>query len=98
MIVGGVVQCIGVDTSGQLGDGEPAMTIALESAQPIDDGAQLVDAGYLHTCAVLDDGSMKCWGDNASGRLGLGDISARGDGPGEMGDGLPIVKFFSDIW
>lgn len=73
VIVGGVVQCIGVDTSGQLGDGEPAMTIVLESAQPIDGGAQLVDAGYLHTCAVVTTKlgpEVQCWGANESGQCG----------------------------
>ena len=42
-------------------------------------------------CAVLDDDSVKCWGDNWYGKLGLGEPSSRGDGPGEMGDNLPAV-------
>ncbi|MCB1018201.1 MAG: carboxypeptidase regulatory-like domain-containing protein, partial [Acidimicrobiales bacterium] len=44
-----------------------------------------------HTCAVLDDDTLKCWGDNQYGQLGLGDTDDRGDTPGEMGDALAIV-------
>ena len=50
--------------------------------------AKQVAPGYFHTCAILDDDSLKCWG---SGVLGYGDNAPRGDGPGEMGDNLPVV-------
>ena len=31
---------------------------------------QLIAAGYEHTCAILDDGYVKCWGRNDYGQLG----------------------------
>jgi alpha-tubulin suppressor-like RCC1 family protein len=43
-------------------------------------------------CAILDDGSVKCWGENFYGELGLGNNETRGDEAGEMGDALPPVK------
>jgi alpha-tubulin suppressor-like RCC1 family protein len=49
-------------------------------------------AGGNNTCARLDDGSVKCWGLNGNGQLGLGDAQDRGDGPGEMGAALPAVQ------
>jgi len=41
--------------------------------------AKQVAAGEEHTCAILDDGTIKCWGYNARGQLGLGDTKNRGD-------------------
>ena len=50
--------------------------------------AKFIAAGGDHTCAILDDGSVKCWGRNDYGQLGYGDNQNRGDGAGEMGDDL----------
>ena len=55
--------------------------------------AKMISVSSHHTCALLDDYSLKCWGRNTYGQLGLGDTSNRGDGPGEMGDNLPAVIF-----
>jgi alpha-tubulin suppressor-like RCC1 family protein len=55
--------------------------------------AKAVSAGqWGHTCAILDGGHVKCWGINAEGELGLGDIMNRADKPGQMGDALPEVR------
>lgn len=50
-----------------------------------------ISAGSLHRCAILDDGSTKCWGKGSRGALGYGDRETRGDSSGEMGDNLPAV-------
>ena len=46
--------------------------------------ATSIDAGDLHTCAVLDNASVKCWGNNAYGQLGIGSTTNMGDNTGEM--------------
>jgi cysteine-rich repeat protein len=51
-----------------------------------------IDARTAHTCAILNDGSVKCWGNNSTGRLGLGDTYSRGNAPNQMGDNLPAVN------
>jgi alpha-tubulin suppressor-like RCC1 family protein len=52
-------------------------------------------ANDANSCALLDDGQLKCWGANARGQLGLGDGAARGDMPDELGDNLPATI---DLW
>jgi hypothetical protein len=49
------------------------------------------------TCALFTDSTIKCFGWNAYGQLGLGDTSSRGNGPGEMGDYLPFVSLNGDV-
>jgi hypothetical protein len=95
----GSVKCWGNNSGGQLGlgdtqsrgdgPGEMGATLAAADIGPGRTALQLT-AGGFHTCARLDDGSVKCWGENA-GKLGLGDTQDRGDGPGEMGAALPAI-------
>ncbi len=98
----GEVRCWGSGSFGQLGSGtaddigdEPGEMGAMLS--PVDLGADrtatAIAAGVDHTCAILDDGALKCWGLNSFGQLGLGTNTTRiGDGLGEMGDDLPAVE------
>jgi hypothetical protein len=53
--------------------------------------AKGIAAGANYTCVLLDDDSVKCWGVNDAGTLGIGDTTFRGGQPGEMGDALPAV-------
>ncbi len=97
----GTVKCWGANSNRRLGlgdtdhrgDGPGEMGDALP-AVPLGTGrtATQIAAGDYHTCAVLDDATTKCWGNNRGGQLGLGDTADRGDGPGEMGDALPVVE------
>ncbi|KAJ1479777.1 regulator of chromosome condensation 1/beta-lactamase-inhibitor protein II, partial [Baffinella frigidus] len=94
------VKCWGRNISGQLGlgdklnrgDGANEMGTNLAS---VDLGAgrtaKAVSAGTSHSCALLDDATVKCWGLNADGQLGLGDTSSRGDDANEMGTNLASV-------
>ena len=36
-----------------------------------------VAAGSAHTCAVLGNGGVQCWGSNENGQLGTGDTTSR---------------------
>ena len=53
-----------------------------------------VAAGDKRTCAVLVGGSVKCWGGQDVGQLGLtgSPLLSRGNTPGTMGDALPAVN------
>ncbi len=91
------VKCWGDNAYGQLGQGDTKDRRAsdVRSLPPVDLGAgrtvARIASGAEHTCALLDDGTLKCWGSNTFGELGLGDAAARGDEPGEMGASLPSV-------
>ena len=96
----GKVKCWGLNLYGQLGLGDTLNRSdeggeSITSLAEVDLGtghtAKKVVAGYYHTCAILDDDSVKCWGDNDVGQLGLGDTNNRGDDANEMGDNLPTV-------
>ena len=64
--------CWGRNESGEVGDGttenrfEPTLVTGL--ARP----AVGISRGHDHACALLDDGSGWCWGDNTVGELGIG--------------------------
>ncbi|CAN0382815.1 unnamed protein product, partial [Hapterophycus canaliculatus] len=51
-----------------------------------------VTAGGNHTCALLDNDDVKCWGENFYGELGQGDTFMRGVTPGQMGDNLAPIS------
>jgi hypothetical protein len=72
LLAGGAVACWGDNALGQLGD--PAFP-GSSSGTPVSvaglSGAIAISAeGGQHTCAVLGDGGVRCWGGNASGQLG----------------------------
>jgi hypothetical protein len=69
-----------------MGDALPSVNLGVGR------NARRISPGSRGACILLDDSSVKCWGDNQWGTLGLGDTEARGDDPGEMGDDLPPVE------
>lgn len=74
------------DNPGEMGDGLPAVDLGTGKY------AVQVAPAESHTCALLNDATVKCWGRNDLGHLGLGDTNYRGDEPGDMGDALPAVN------
>lgn len=102
LLAGGKIKCWGDNALGQLGIGDgdirPRGVAAadLGDALPFvslgtDLAATAVGTGQGHTCALLTDGRIKCWGDNRFGQLGAGHQENIGDDPDEMGDNLPPV-------
>ena len=51
--------------------------------------AKSIVAGETHTCAILDNDRVKCWGKYAA--TGHGDLKTRGEVSSQMGDSLPYV-------
>lgn len=77
----GVAKCWGLGMNGQLGDGKN-----LSSSVPVDvfrltNSVKGISTGGDHTCAVLSEGAVKCWGRNFYGQLGNGTASENSPTP-----------------
>lgn len=92
VLEGGSVKCWGWQYYGQLGNGEtvtgtpiskqnervPATVLVADpggTTVPLTNAVAIV-AGESHSCAVLSDGLMKCWGRNQWGQLGHWDTAS----------------------
>jgi parallel beta-helix repeat protein len=84
LMTGGTVKCWGLSDFGQLGDGStsqrltPVDVCAVGAVPPCSVGSgnaltnvTAIAAGYYHNCALISGGSVRCWGWNAGGRLGV---------------------------
>ena len=73
----GSVRCWGRNHKGQLGDGGP-IVFGASSVKPAPvtglTDTKALEAGEDQTCALLSNGSIKCWGGNESGQLGIGSV------------------------
>jgi E3 ubiquitin-protein ligase HERC3 len=95
------IKCWGGNSYGQLGlgdldsrgDDSRDMGTALDFVDlGTNHTAKSVAVGGLHSCAILDDDTVKCWGYNYYGQLGIENTDNKGDDSGEMGDNLPTVN------
>ena len=77
------------DNSGEMGDAFPAVDLGSGRT------ATMIAVGSNHSCALLDNATVKCWGRSNSGQLGYNDTVTRGDAAGEMGNSLPVISFAS---
>lgn len=75
----GTVRCWGANDSGQRGTGAASPEDNLRDATTVVglSGATAIAAGWDHTCALRDDGSVWCWGQGEGGQLGDGAAVSR---------------------
>ncbi|WP_300618489.1 hypothetical protein [Dokdonella sp.] len=74
LIAEGGVKCWGYNYSGQLGDGSYADRRVPVDVDGLPAGATSVVTGVEHSCALMLDATVKCWGLNDHGELGNGAI------------------------
>ncbi len=68
----GAVFCWGYARYGQLGQDNIEQNPKPMQVPGLTGVASRIFAGGLHTCVLLSDGRVKCWGDNSTGQLGNG--------------------------
>jgi alpha-tubulin suppressor-like RCC1 family protein len=95
---GGAVWCWGDDDHGQSGTsattpcGDAVIdSVCIVTPKPVvglESGVVELALGADHACARMNDGTVRCWGDNSKGQVGqsaLGDVSAPTKVPGVAG-------------
>jgi alpha-tubulin suppressor-like RCC1 family protein len=84
VLAGGQLICAGQNAFGQLGSDD---TVAgFEPVEVLAGDVGVVAAGARHTCAVQGQ-RTRCWGDDASGQLGIGSVEHQ-----TCGDGEPCLR------
>ena len=80
-------------SANQMGDNLPFVSLGTGRT------AKSLGLGEYGSCVILDDDSVKCWGDEKNGNLGQPDYASWGDGdinvgdhPDEVGDNMPAVN------
>jgi alpha-tubulin suppressor-like RCC1 family protein len=75
IVVDGTLRCWGYNGYGELGRGQVTGISATPGAVFGLSGVVGVSLGDFHTCALLVDGTVRCWGYNAFGQLGNGNTT-----------------------
>ena len=86
------IVCFGDNNLGQLGNGTTNSNSNFNLTTVIDiDNAVDISLGREHACALLDDKTVKCWGNNQYGQLGNGNFESS-DSPVEVSDLSNVVS------
>ncbi len=100
----GTVKCWGSDDSGQLGDYGVgyASTVPYFVRNSSNNGnltnATAITTGYKHTCAILTDKTVQCWGENTFGELGDGNVLSSSNLPVSISGISSAVSIASSVF
>jgi len=103
----GIVRCWGLNRNGEVGDGtmmprfSPTVVPGLEGVREITcNGAFDLGAGTRgsHTCARLDDGTVRCWGPNINGQGEQGTTVSRSLSPVHIEGLSNIAQLAAGEW
>lgn len=100
LLENGTVRCWGSNIIGQLGLGHTQNIGDNElpsSVTTIPIGQQVTSIGAFgfHTCAILINNTVKCWGNNSKGQLGQGNLNTIGDN--ELPSTIPSINLPTSV-
>jgi alpha-tubulin suppressor-like RCC1 family protein/Tol biopolymer transport system component len=72
LTVTGSVLCWGYNHEGELGNGTTDDSATPVQVTGLSSGARQIATGWVHNCALMASGAVRCWGYNAQGELGDG--------------------------
>ena len=72
LLESGMVKCWGNNENGMLGDGTTIGKSAPVDVLGLSSGVKEISVGAYHSCALLDTGEVRCWGNDSNGQLGDG--------------------------
>ena len=70
-LAAGKVLCWGIGDRGELGDGRLSDSSTAVTVSTLPAGVTAIDTGAAHTCAVIADGDVWCWGSNLYKAVGV---------------------------
>jgi alpha-tubulin suppressor-like RCC1 family protein len=95
----GTLECWGRNDQRQLGSATTTTDTSLTPVQVTGITTAIgVTAGAFHSCALLQGGSVQCWGQNDFGQLGNGLISPIGTAPGPVTGLGSVVAVSAGGW
>ena len=77
ILADGTVRTFGANLTGQLGDNSTSQKITPVQVWGISSGAVAVACGRSFTCVLLADGTVRTFGSNSFGQLGVNDTTSR---------------------
>ncbi len=103
----GNIKYWGRNDDGQLGKGH-ANSLG-DGANEMGDNLTAIDLGTnlkamevqivgAHSCAIISDGNIKCWGRGDEGQLGKGNTTDLGKSANQMGNNLTAINVDTNLW
>ncbi len=94
----GGVKCWGDNAQGQLGNATTIASSTPVNVSGLSSGISAITVGAYQACALTTLGGVKCWGDNAYGKLGDGSLTDSSIPVDVVGLGSGVAAVSTQVW